>query len=391
MKITDIKTYAFLYHRKDAMMDSFCMTSQRGFLLVAVETDCGIVGYGEASSYGGSLPACRALIENELRPQLIGEDPLLRERLWLKMFKKSYQHGRGGVAVGALGGIDIALWDIAGKAAGLPVYKLLGGFDSKVKVYASCGFYKEGKGLEQLAREMEQQVEKGFKAVKMKIGRLPRISASALRVMPGGDKCCVTFEEDMERVQAVRKAVGPDIDVLVDANNSWDLAYARRYAAELEKLNIYLLEEPMPTEDVEGHVTLNRLTSIPVAGFETAYTIYEFKRFIDRRAVDIVQPDAVWSGGITECRKIADYANANHVKAVFHSFSSAYCLAANLHLAAAVPNADMVEFDVTDNPLRSDILTCPFTVNQDGYVELSDKPGLGIDIDWSKAEKYLVE
>lgn len=391
MKITDIKTTAFLYHRKDAMMDSFCLTAQRGFLLVTVETDEGIVGYGEASSYGGSLPACRALIENEFKPLLIGEDPLLRERIWQKMYKKSYQHGRGGVAVGAMGGIDIALWDIFGKKAGLPVYKLLGGYDNKVKVYASCGFYKEGKDIAALQEEMRAQVAKGFKAVKMKIGRLPEISASCLRVMPGGELYTTTFEEDIARVRAVREAVGDDIDVLIDANNSWDIRYARKYAAELEKLNIYLLEEPMPTEDVEGHVKLNTLTSIPVAGFETAYTIHEFKRFIDARAIDIVQPDAVWSGGITECKKIADYAAANHIKVVMHSFSSAYCMAANLHLAAAMPNADMVEFDVTDNPLRSEIITEPYAVNADGYVVLSDKPGLGIEIDWDKAKQYIVD
>ena len=147
----------------------------------------------------------------------------------------------------------------------------------------------------------------------------------------------------------------------------------------------------MPTEDVDGHAMLNAFTTIPVAGFETAYTIYEFKHFIDKRAIDIVQPDAVWSGGITECKKIADYAAANHIKVAMHSFSSAYCLAANLHLAAAMPNADIVEFDVTDNPLRSDIITVPFEVGPDGYVELSDKPGLGIEIDWNVANKYLID
>lgn len=391
MKITDIRTKAFLYRRKDEMLDSFCTTTQRGFLLVEVVTDSGVVGYGEASSYGGSLPSCRALIENELKPILLGEDPLMRERLWLKMYKKTYQHGRGGVAIGAIGGIDIALWDIFGKVTNMPVYKLLGGFSNKVKVYASCGFYKEGKSIDDLKREMEAQVKKGFRAVKMKIGRLPEISASSLRVMPSGDKCGVTFEEDIARVRAVREAVGNDVDILVDSNNSWDLRYARLYAKELEKLNVYLLEEPMPTEDVDGHAMLNAFTTIPVAGFETAYTIYEFKHFIDKRAIDIVQPDAVWSGGITECKKIADYAAANHIKVAMHSFSSAYCLAANLHLAAAMPNADIVEFDVTDNPLRSDIITVPFEVGPDGYVELSDKPGLGIEIDWNVANKYLID
>lgn len=390
MKIVDIKTTVFSYQRKDAMMDSFCMTSMRGFLLVTVETDAGITGYGEAACYGGSLPAVKALIEKELKPVLLGEDAMLRERLWLKMFKKSYQHGRGGVAIGAISGIDIALWDIFGKACKQPVYKLLGGFDPKVKVYASCGFYKIGKTLDDLKREMEQHVKEGFRAVKMKVGRLPKISASVLRVMPGGDLCTVTFEEDIRRVEAVREVVGKDVDILVDANNAWDIRYAKLYAKELKRLGVYLLEEPMSTEDLRGNAELNRFTTIPVAGFETAYTMHEFKQFIDQQVIDIAQPDAIWTGGLTECKKIADYAAANHIKVVLHCFSSALCLASNLHLLASIRNGDMVEYDVTDNPLRNDILVLPFEVGKDGCVELSDRPGLGVEINWDEANKYIV-
>lgn len=162
------------------------------------------------------------------------------------------------------------------------------------------------------------------------------------------------------------------------------------YAKELERLNVYLLEEPMATKDMKGNAELNRFTTIPVTGFETAYILHEFKQFIDQQVIDIAQPDAIWTGGLTECKKIADYADANHVKVVLHCFSSALCLASNLHLLASVRNGDMVEYDVTDNPLRNDILVQPFEVGRDGRMELSDRPGLGIQINWDEAQKYIV-
>ena len=390
MKIKDINVVPLRYSVKQPIMDSFCYVAQRGAVLVAVETDEGIVGYGEAGSYGGSLEATTAVIEKEFKPALIGEDPLLKEKLWQKLYKKFYQHGRSGIILQAIAGIDVALWDITGKYANLPVYKLLGGYDPTIRVYASCGFYAEGKGIDGLVEEMNDKVSKGYTAVKMKIGRINSIRTSKLPILPGGDVCNVTIEEDIERVAAVRKAVGDDIDILVDANSSWDTKTAINMAKELEKYNIYYIEEPVLTENLESSARLAEATSIPIAGYETAYNRFEFKDIILKKAVDILQPDVVWAGGFSECMRIASFASAYNMPIIPHNFSSGLCSAANLHFAAAISNCDLVEIDQNDNPLRDELINNKIKP-ENGYVTLSDEPGLGVEIDFDVVEKYRID
>jgi L-alanine-DL-glutamate epimerase-like enolase superfamily enzyme len=161
-------------------------------------------------------------------------------------------------------------------------------------------------------------------------------------------------------------------------------------AKTLEKYNIYYIEEPVPTEDKEGSAKLAAATSVPIAGYKTAYTRYEFKDLITKKAKDIVQPDAVWTGGITECMKIAAIASSYSLPVITHCFSSALCLAANLHFVASIPNGELIELDVNKNPFREEIVVEPLNINKDGYIELSSKPGLGIDIKEELLDKYLV-
>lgn len=388
--IKNVEAIPLKYYADTSIMDSFCYVNQRNAVLVKIETDDGIIGYGEAGSYGGSVEATAVVIEKEFKPLLIGEDPLLKEKLWTKLFKKCYQHGRSGIILQAIAGIDVALWDITGKFAGLPVYKLLGGYENTLRVYASCGFYAEGKGLKELAQEMKDKVDKGFTAVKMKIGRISSIRGSKLPILPKGDICNVSIEEDIKRVEAVREAIGNDIDLLVDANSSWDFKTAITMAKELEKLNVYYIEEPVVTEDLESSARLAAATTIPIAGYETAYTKFEFKDIILKKAVDIVQPDVAWAGGLTECMKIASLADSFSLPVIPHCFSSALCLAANLHFGAAIPTCELVEFDQNYNPLRDELITNPFEVSN-GYVTLSEKPGLGIEINEDIVEKYRIE
>lgn len=388
MKIANIKAIPLTYTMKQPIMDSFCYADTRNVALVKIETDEGLVGYGEAATFGGSLQAVVAVIENQFKPLLLGTDPLLKEMLWRKMYKKCYQHGRGGIILSAISGVDIALWDLAGKIAGLPIYKMLGGYSNKVRAYASGGFYIEGKGFGELAEEMKGYVQEGFTAVKMKVGRVPTIAGSDLSLLPHGRVCNVTLKDDFERVRTVRETVGDDVDVMIDANSAWDVETAIRTAKALEEYNLYFIEEPIVTENIEGNARLAEATTIPIAGYETAYTRYEFKNIITMRAVDIVQPDPIWTGGISECVKIAAMASAYHMSVVPHGFASSICLAANLHLVAAIANGEMIEFDRNENPFRDHLITEPFKMEKDGYIYVSDEPGLGITINEDAIKEY---
>jgi L-alanine-DL-glutamate epimerase-like enolase superfamily enzyme len=388
MKITNVEAIPLQYSMDEAIMDSFCFTKTRSLALVKIETDEGLLGYGEASTYGGSLDAVTVVIEKELKPLLIGQDPLLKEMLWQRMYKKYYQHGRGGIVLGAISGIDIALWDLSGKIAGMPLYKMLGGYSNRIRAYASAGFYMEGKGLKELADEMRGYVEEGFTAVKIKVGRVPTIPGSELAILPEGNRCNVSLKDDIERVRVVRETIGDTVDLLIDVNNSWDVETAIKTAKALEEYNLYYIEEPVITEDIDGSARLAAATTIPIAGYETAYTRFEFRNLIARKAVDIVQPDVVWTGGITECMKIAALASAYHLQVLPHGFASAICMAANLHLIAAISNGEMMEFDRHRNPLREELITEPFNIDKDGYIILSDEPGLGVTINEEVLEKY---
>ena len=391
MFIKNVKALPLTCSMENPIMDSFCYTDQRNLVLVKIETDEGLTGYGEAGSYGGSLLATTTVVEKELKPLLIGEDPFSREKIWEKIYKKYYQHGRGGILIGAMSGVDIALWDLIGKIVKQPVYKLLGSYKNKTRAYASCGFYVEGKGLKELAEEMKEAVSRGFTAVKMKVGRTPSIPNSRLPIVPHGDCCNTSVEEDIERVKVVREAIGNNVDLLLDANNAWDLNTAIKIARAIEKYNIYYIEEPVLTEDREASAALAAATIIPIAGYETAYTRYEFKELIKMKSIDIVQPDVVWSGGITECIKIAAVASSYNLPVIPHSFSSALCLAANLHFVTSIPNGEMIELDINKNPFREELIEEKINIDSQGYINLSNKPGLGVTINEKAIKKYIID
>jgi L-alanine-DL-glutamate epimerase-like enolase superfamily enzyme len=230
-------------------MDATYTLPHRSAVLVKVATDEGIFGLGEAAYFGGPPLITRMIIEKELKEYLIGEDPLNIEKLWEKMYQRTIKHGRKGAVIASISGIDIALWDIKAKAAKMPLYKLLGGCYEQIRAYASAGFYAEGKGLKELAEEMASYVEEGFTAVKMKIGRLSQ-------------------DEDVERVKAVRQAIGDEIDLLVDANNVYTSYQAIKIARKMEAYDIFWFEEPVPAEDIEGSARVAAALDTPVAAGE---------------------------------------------------------------------------------------------------------------------------
>lgn len=372
MKITGVEAMVLTCVLDKPIMDATYVLPHRSAVIVRVQTDEGLFGLGEAAYFGGPPLITKVIIEKELQDYLVGEDPLDIERLWEKMYQRSIKHGRKGALIAGISGIDIALWDIKAKACQLPLYKLLGGCYQQMRAYASGGFYAEGKGIKELAKEMTSYVQEGFTAVKMKIGRL-------------------SPADDVARVKAVREAMGENIDLLVDGNNAYTSYQAIKLARRLEEFNIFWFEEPVPAEDIEGSATVAAAIDTPVAAGENEFTRFGFRDLFLSHALDIAQPDVTWCGGISEAKKIAAMASAWNIICVPHSFSSAIALAANLHFSASIPNSLFQEFDQNYNPLRENLLQEPIRINQKGYIDLPQKPGLGVELDESVVRKYRVD
>jgi L-alanine-DL-glutamate epimerase-like enolase superfamily enzyme len=385
MKITDIRTIPLSYTCEPPYGSAGGMQAARGGLLVEIETDGGVSGIGEAGVGGGST---RHVVETQLRPMLLGEDPLLIEGLWQKVFARTRTFGRRGIVMNALSGVDIALWDIAGKVAKLPLYRLLGACRDRVEAYASGGFYQEGKSIDDLAGEAEGYRARGFTGMKMKIGRNPSTQTHLRHLTGSAGLCEVAPEEDIARVAAVRRALGPRGKLMVDVNCAWSPAMAIEMGRALEPYKLYWIEEPVATDDLDGSAAVAAALATPIAGYETEIGLYGFRELITRRAVDIVQPDLSWSGGFSECRRIAAVAQAHHLMVAPHAFAGAVTLAASLHFAASIPNGLVLELDQNPNGLRDELLQEPIAIDGDGMIRLPERPGLGIALDPAAVERY---
>lgn len=390
MKITKLETIALAYPTKKPFFNAIGKSTQRCCLIVRIQTDEGIVGIGEAAFYGGPMVSTITVLEKEIAPKLIGLDPMNTEYIWSKLYFDAFQHSRSGIFICALSGVDIALWDIKAKALKLPLYKLLGGYERKIKVYASGGFYGPGKGKDELAAELKSYVDLGFDTVKMKVGRT-YTPMNPCRLSDNPDECTLRFEDDIERVVAVRDAIGKNISLAVDANTAWTLPYALKAGRIFDQLNVFMFEEPINTDDNEGSAELVKRLDLTVAGYETEYLLCNFSKLIEGRCIGLAQPDLSWAGGITECNKIAAVAQAHNMEVAPHAFSSGILLAASLHFSGGHRNGANVEFDMTDNALREDLLTQPFKA-ENGYVTLDDnKYGLGIELREDTIARYRVD
>lgn len=390
MKITDITVTKISYPIKIPIADAIHFAEKRDLLLVEVHTDAGITGIGESAIPGSPMEVAESIIIHELRPRLIGEDPFNVEYLWRKMAIPSHQHGRGGMLYMAMGGIDLALYDIIGQSTKVPLYKLLGGYREEVQAYASAGFYSENKSPHDLYEECGHYREKGFTHLKIKLGRSKEAIWSPLHDMPGSNYATVTLEEDIERVRLVRKAIGPKTKLALDVNNAWTPSMAISMMKEIENYNIFWLEEPVSTDDIEGSVQVAQALDIPICGYETCTSLPQFRELIVRRAVDIISPSLVWCGGITETRKIAAFAQAYHMPVVSHGFGSGITLIANLHFMAGIPNGGLLEFDRNDNALRTFLFKEEIEIDKRGYIKVPDRPGLGITLNQEVIDKYRV-
>ena len=349
----------------------------RGSCIVEIETADGIVGWGEC--YGPSAVA-KAYIETQFAPRIIGRDAFDVEVIWEDLYNRIKDYGGRGMATSALSGIDIALWDIIGKSCGKPIHKLIGGaYRTEVTAYATGLYFIDmDRLIEEAVEEANEFVGNGFVAIKMKIGL-------------GSPKL------DIERVAAVRKAIGDDVRLMVDANHCFTVPQAIRIGRELEKLNVEWFEEPISPEDVDGYVEVTRSLDMAVAGGENEFTRWGFRDLVVRKAMDIIQPDVCAAGGISECRKIAALASAHGVECIPHAWGSAIGLAATLHFLAALPDQPpsfrpmppLLELEQCENPFR-DLLSVEPIVQQGGKVQIPTGAGLGIEINRSVLDRYRV-
>jgi L-alanine-DL-glutamate epimerase-like enolase superfamily enzyme len=389
MKITRVECIPLVYPLESFLYSGIGKFNKRPCLVVKVYTDEGLTGIGEAATYGGPIDSTRTVIEKEIGPRVAGEDPLMVERIWHKCYYEGFQHSRSGIYIAALSGVDMAIWDIIGKSLGQPLYKILGGFRDSIPAYGAGGFYAEGKTTADLVAETEAMVKRGFKGVKIKVGRTDTpFSLGAFN--PAHRECRVTMKEDIARVEAVKSALGPDIKVMVDANAAWSYNDALIAGRAYDEIGVYFFEEPVRTDDFEGSAQLARDLVTRVAGYESEYLAANYSRLISMGAVDVVQPDLCWCGGITETRRIAALADARFMECAAHMFSSGILLAASLHFSCAIPNGAMQEYDTSGNALLTDLLTEALVPDAQGMMRPPDKPGLGIELNEKTVEKYRI-
>lgn len=362
MKITDIKYEAYRWPRTKAITNGKHTYTHVNFGLCKIETDEGITGLGLGSTNAIAVP----MVEY-LKPLLVGEDPLNIEKLWHKMWVPKLT-GRRGLTTRAISSIDIGLWDLKAKVAGMPLYKLLGGYRDRVPAYIAGGYYVEGKDLKGLQEEMLEYVSWGAKAVKMKVGALP-------------------LRQDAERVKAVRDAVGPDIKILLDANCAYRYYEAIQFAKMIEDYDPFWFEEPIAPDDYEGHRKIAERTTVPLATGENEYTRYGFRDLIERKAVPILNTDPKVVGGVTEFMKVAALAQAYDLDIAPHGTQDI-----NVHLVAAIANGLIVEYyPVRFDPMWGQLYHYTLKLNEDGTISPPEMPGIGIDPNYEALAPYRVE
>lgn len=391
MKIIDVKAMILSYKYDNAIADALNYFSRRNAVIVIIDTDSGIQGIGESACFGGPPQSTKNIVEGEMKNYLIGKDPTNIERIWQEMWYGTRHHGRRGIIMSAISGIDIALWDVVGKQAKLPLYRLWGAYTDKLRPYASAGFYQEGKGIKELTNEVEKYINEGFQFVKIKVGRTPETMLCPTSNMPNGEKCTVSLEEDLARVESCAKILQKKGKLMVDVNNTWTPSIAIQMGREFEKMGIYWIEEPVATDDISGSAEVAKVLDIPIAGYESEMGVFGFRDLIQNRSIDIVQPDVCWTGGFSECHRIAALAFANNLPVIPHVFSSAISLVANMHFIASIPNSHLLEFDRNIYPLRDDLIVEKVNIDKNGFISLPEKPGLGVTLNEEIVKKYLVE
>jgi D-galactarolactone cycloisomerase len=379
MKITDIRTYCLTTPLETPFAFSQGWVRARSATLVEVVTDAELSGWGESICMGLQPPQiAAAAVEHALKPILVGADPRDVEVLWHRMYHHTRDYGQKGALMGALSGVDIALWDIAGKSLGVPVHRLLGGaFRNKVEAYAT-GFYRvHGQGeAKRLADEAATHRRNGFRAMKVKLG--------------------FGVEDDLVVMRAVRDALaGEGATLMIDTNHAYGVAQAIRLGRALEDIGLRWYEEPVVAERPADYRAVREALDIPIAGGENEYTLYGFHQLLAQDALDIAQPDLCCCGGFTAAKHIVALAQAQGVQVNPHVWGSAVGQAASLQWIASIPVAHhalyaaepVFEYDTSSHPFRSRLVKEP-VLQHDGWIEIPRRPGIGVEVNREMLETY---
>ena len=387
MKISRITSHVLSYDLPEVLGYSQQYYSKRTAHLVEIETDDGIVGWGECFGPGNVAIANKTIVERVIQPILVGENPLNRDALWHKVYNLLRDHGQKGMSMQALSGVDIALWDIAGKVANLPLHTLIGGVHrTEIPVYG-YGMMLRPESVEELAVRFEEEAlqikEMGFAATKMKIGLGPK--------------------DDVKLAEAVRKGIGEDYKFMVDANHCYTTLDAFYVGHALEELDAYWFEEPIAPEDFQGYRELRTGLKVNIAGGEAEFSRWGWRNLLESRGLSIAQPEVCALGGISEYLRVLALCHAHFTPVINHVWGSAIAVATNMHLLAAMPplpgglfpSEPMLEFDTTDNKFRDDLLTKPLDIQAEvkknnGMVSIPGGVGLGVEPDPDFIRHYEV-
>ena len=353
--------------------------NKRSATLVEIKTNEGIVGWGEAFCQGLEPPEISAaVIETALKPLLLNQSPLDIEVLWHKMYNNTRDFGRKGSVISGISAIDIALWDILGKYHNQPIHQLLGGaFRTKIKPYAT-GFYRiKGQGeAKRLAEEALSHFENKFDHMKVKLG--------------------FGIQDDIKCMEAIYKVVeNKNVTLMIDTNHAYGRSEALMLGVALKDYNLRWYEEPVVPEDIKGYVELKSKLDVPIAGGENEHTLYGFRSLFENGAIDIAQPDIGSCGGISGARHIINLAQSFGVEVNPHVWGSAIAQAASIQVIASIPythhsifaRSPILEYDQSSHPFRRELLKSPLELD-DGMINVSAKPGLGIDVNMATIKKY---
>ena len=385
MKITRVSSHILGYDLPEPLGYSQQYYTKRTAHLVEVETDEGITGWGECFGAGNIALANKGIVEKIIQPIVIGMDPIDRDVIWHQVYNLMRDHGQKGMPLQSLSGVDIALWDIAGKVSGMPLYQLIGGAHrNRIDVYG-YGMMLRPESADSLVSRFTDEAaaikEMGFKATKMKVGLGPK--------------------DDVRLIEAVRQGVGEDYRFMVDANHAYTTHDAFYVGRAMEDFNPYWFEEPVAPEDLEGYRELRNGLNVNISGGEAEFNRWGWRALLESRGLDIAQPEVCALGGISEYLRVLALCHAHFTPVVNHVWGSAVAIATNMHLLAAMPPLPgglhpwepMLEFDTTHNIFRDELLTEPLDIQRqvaasNGTVGLPEGPGIGVTPDLDFIQKF---
>ena len=388
MKITKITSHVLGNDLPETLGYSQQYYKKRTSHIVEVETDEGVTGWGECFGPGNIAFANKGIVEKVIQPIVLGMQALDRDVIWHKVYNLMRDHGQKGMPLQALSGVDIALWDIAGKAANLPLYKMIGGAHrDKVEVYG-YGMMLRPENINSLISRFKEESaeikEMGFKALKMKVGVGPK--------------------DDIKLIEAVREGIGDNFRFMVDANHGYTTHDALYVGRAMEEFSPYWFEEPVAPEDLDGYRELRAFLKVNISGGEAEFNRWGWRKLLDSRGLDIAQPEVCALGGISEYLRVLALCHSHFTPVVNHVWGSAIAVAVNLHLLAAMPPLPgglfpwepMLEFDTTHNRFIDDLLTVSLDIknqvkSNNGTVSLPNGPGLGVTPQRDFLDKFRID